>query len=147
MKLSHVSINAQNADALAEFYRNVFGFIDRRPPRWLTGEKVSRGNGLPGSKIYSIWLNFPGTRESFLEILSFEKPVNREASAVNASGYAHIAFEVSDLKKTVTTVLKSGGSLQGEITNFGTEAKPHLIIYVRDPEGNVLELEQPFLST
>ena len=43
----------------------------------------------------------------------------------------------------MTAIFEAGGSQLGEITNFGTADEPFLIVYVRDYEGNILELEQP----
>ncbi|MBL4784481.1 MAG: hypothetical protein JKY49_03540 [Cohaesibacteraceae bacterium] len=43
----------------------------------------------------------------------------------------------------MSKILEAGGSSIGEITNFGTTDNPFLIVYMRDCEGNVLELEQP----
>lgn len=34
--------------------------------------------------------------------------------------------------------------MQGKVTNIGIQKQPHLIVYVRDPEGIILELEQWF---
>lgn len=39
-------------------------------------------------------------------------------------------------------IASAGGAQIGEVTDFGTADKPFLIAYARDPEGNVLELEQ-----
>jgi catechol 2,3-dioxygenase-like lactoylglutathione lyase family enzyme len=142
LKLLHVSLTARDADALSAFYKSAFGFVERRPPKRLSGKVVSRGNGLPNSDIYAIWLNLPDIQGPFLEIMTYSKTVERPTPAVNDTGYAHLAFEVDDLHDTVSTVVQSGGSLQGEVTNFGTQDQPHLIVYVRDPEGNILELEQ-----
>lgn len=75
--------------------------------------------------------------------MEYSETIDGAARPVNAVGYGHLAFNVADLEATLETVLRLGGSLQGEITNFGSEAEPHLIIYVRDPEGNILELDQP----
>ncbi|SDF15246.1 Catechol 2,3-dioxygenase [Celeribacter baekdonensis] len=144
MRLLHVSLTARDAEALAKFYKQVFGFVDRRTPMRLFGENVSRGNGLPDSNIYSIWLNLPDDDGPFLEIMEFDEAIERHMPAVNEPGYAHIAFEVRDLQASTDEVLKCGGSLLGEVTNFGTHEHPHLIVYLRDPEGNILELEQPF---
>lgn len=142
MRLLHVSLTARNAAALSNFYRQAFGFVDRRPPRRLSGEKVSRGNGLPGADIHSIWLALPRDPGPFLEIMEFTRSMDRVAPAVNEPGYSHIAFEVLDLEVSINTVLSLGGALQGEVTNFGTPEQPCLIVYVRDPEGNIVELEQ-----
>ena len=144
IKLLHVSVTARDATVLSGFYRDVFGYVDRRPPKRLSGDRVSRGNGLPNSDIFSIWLELPDEHGPFLEILEFSQAADRRMPEVDGPGFAHLAFEVPDLKATVARVLKSGGRLQGKTTNFGTETEPHLIIYVRDPEGNLLELEQPF---
>ena len=76
--------------------------------------------------------------------MGYVETVERPSPAVNERGYAHLAFEVEDLLATIGKVLQSGGSMQGEVTNFGTNKQPHLIVYVRDPEGNILELEQRF---
>lgn len=143
MKMSHVSLTARDADKLSNFYKGVFGFVDRRLPKKLSGELFSRGNGLPDVGTYSIWLNFPADHTPFLEIMEYTKTINRGLPAVNEPGYGHLAFSVLDLDKTIERVLQLGGSMQGEVTNFGTEADPHLIVYVRDLEGNILELDQP----
>jgi predicted enzyme related to lactoylglutathione lyase len=49
---------------------------------------------------------------------------------------------VDDIGNTISDIVEAGGSQIGEITDFGTPQKPYLIVYARDPEGNVLELEQ-----
>lgn len=138
----HVSLTARNADVLSGFYRQVFGFIDRRAPRRLAGPNVWRGNGLPDVDIYSIWLALPGDQGPFLEIIEFDHPEERSKPAVNEPGFSHVAFEVHDLQACIDKVLLLGGTLQGDVTNFGTPEQPCLTVYVRDPEGNILELEQ-----
>lgn len=142
MKLLHVSLTARNADRLSAFYKAVFGLVDRRPPKRLSGASISRGNGLPNSDIYSIWLTLPSDDGPFLEIMEYTNTIPRSLPAVNETGYGHLAFEVHDLDQTIRQILKLGGALQGETTNFGTEEAPHLIVYARDTEGNLLELEQ-----
>lgn len=142
MRLAHVSLTARDADRLAQFYRDAFGLVDRRPAKQLTGEAVARGNGLPNAKIRSIWLCVPKAPRPFLEILGYSPPVPADPRAINTPGWGHIALEVVDLRITVDAVLRSGGRLQGEITTLGGPDHAFEIVYVRDPEGNVIELEQ-----
>lgn len=142
MKLTHVSLTARDAGALATFYKTAFGFAERRPRTRLSGEAVSRGNGLPDADILSHWLTMAERDGPFLEILEYADPVSRPLPAVNAPGWGHLAFEVSDLAATLEAVTGLGGEMQGEVVNFGTEAAPLRIVYVRDPEGNILELEE-----
>ena len=142
MRLKHINLTARDADRLAAFYRETFGFEDRKPPKRLSGQAVSRGNGLPNTDVYAIWLNVTGQDDPFLEIMEYSETISRPRPAVNEPGYGHIALEVHDLTATVENVLHFGGTLQGEITNFGTDEDPRLIVYARDPEGNIVELEQ-----
>jgi len=143
MKLVHVSVAARDADGLSAFYKTVFGYEDRRPPTTLSGEKVSRGNGLSDSRIYSIWLTLPDVEGPFLEMLEYKDTVDRPLPRVNEPGFGHLSFEVKDIETTLEEIIRAGGEQFGEITDFGTANNPFLIVYVRDPEGNILELEQP----
>jgi hypothetical protein len=44
---------------------------------------------------------------------------------------------------TIVRCSDSGGrKALGGITDFGTADTPFLVVYMRDPEGNVVELEQ-----
>ncbi|MGP1256503.1 MAG: VOC family protein [Kiloniellales bacterium] len=142
MRFTHVSMVARDADKLAGFYKKMFGCKGRRPPRTLSGEKVSRGNGLPNSEIYSVWLTLPGVEGPFLEILEYSDTLDRPTPSVNAPGYGHISFEVEDIRAMFSTVIQAGGQPLGEITDLGSTETPFLVVYMRDPEGNVIELEQ-----
>lgn len=141
MRLSHISLTARDAAALGGFYAEVFCYRERRPAKRLSGTSVSRGNGLRDADIYSIWLALPDDPGPFLEILEYTPTLNRGRPEVNAPGFGHLAFLVNDLNRVLRDVLRCGGAMQGEVTNFGSAEAPVLIVYVRDPEGNLLELE------
>jgi predicted enzyme related to lactoylglutathione lyase len=54
----------------------------------------------------------------------------------------HLAFHVDDVEATLAAVLATGGSTLGEVVHreypeLGTLAA----VYARDPEGNILELQ------
>ena len=141
MKLTHVSLTDRNIDALAGFYRAVFGCEIRRPLTPLTGAAFARGNGLPGVEIRSIWLSLPGS-EAFLELLDYSETTPRALPRVNEPGWGHLSFAVPDIHQTCAHIIEQGGTSQGEVTNLGSDAAPFLAVYMRDPEGNILELEQ-----
>jgi len=143
VKLAHINIVARNADRLATFYVDVLGCEILRKPKLLTGAKVSQGNGLQGSDIYSIWLKFPGCTEPFLEIHEHSLKLDRHPPCVNEPGFGHLSFQVIDIHEMLAAIVGSGGKKLGEVTNFGTEERPFLIVYTRDLEGNIIELEQP----
>lgn len=141
-RLSHVNIVARDADALAAFYMEAFGLVFLRPPRLLSGERVSKGNGLPSSEIRSIWLQFPGDDGPFLEIHEYSNCLERQVPRVNEPGLGHLAFKIADIHSAMDTIIRAGGTRLGEVTNFGSTEEPILLVYMRDLEGNILELEQ-----
>lgn len=142
MKFGHVSIVARDTDRLADFYNAVFGCRDS-VPRWtMSGELVSRGNGVPKSEIYAARLSLPGVESLFLEIFQYRNFLDRPTPAVNQPGYGHMAFEVEDINASINAVIEAGGTRLGEVTDLGSPEAPVLCVYLRDPEGNVLELEQ-----
>lgn len=141
MRVSHLNIVARDVDRLAEFYRQVFGCRELRPPRELSGAAVDRGIGLTGAKIRSVWLSLPGSGDLFLELFEFADLYDRPAGSANTTGYAHVAFEVDDLKATHAAILQAGGSALGEVTNLSSDEAPYFAVYMRDPEGNIIELE------
>ena len=142
MRLSHINLVARNSEKLAAFYVEVLGCEIFRQPTLLSGEKVSRGNGIDNSEIRSIWLKFPQLERPFLEIHEHTISHHRGEPKVNEPGFGHLAFQVDNLDSVLSDFVKRGGVQIGQTTNFGTDEKPYLIAYARDPEGNVIELEQ-----
>lgn len=141
MKLKHISLTARNMDRLTRFYRAVFGCEVRRPLTPLKGAAFAKGNGLPGVEIRSVWLSLPGS-DTFLELLDYSETTPRTPPRVNEPGWGHLSFAVPDIHQTCAQIIEHGGAWQGEITNLGTDTAPFLAVYMRDPEGNILELEQ-----
>ncbi len=142
MKFSHVSMVARDRDRLADFYKRVFGCEDR-VERWrMSGGHISKGTGVPNAGIHAAWLSLPGVEGPFLEIFQYEDFHDRPSPLVNQPGFGHLCFEVEDIHATSATVISEGGSPLGEITDLGSPQAPVLCVYLRDPEGNILELEQ-----
>ena len=142
MKFSHVNMIARDTDKLADFYKMVFDCDDLYPRKDLSGEHMSKCNGVPNAEIYAAWLSLPGVDGTFLEIFQYKNIHDRPTPLVNQPGYGHISFEVEDIHATYDSVIKAGGASLGEVRNFGTTEAPSFYVYARDPEGNVVELEQ-----
>ena len=108
----------------------------------MSGELLSQGNGVPNAEVYAAWLSLPGIDGPFLEIFEYKDADDRPTPPVNQPGYGHISFEVEDIHATYDAVMVAGGMPLGKVTDFGSAETPFLYVYVRDPEGNVVELEQ-----
>jgi len=142
MKFSHVNMVARDTDRLADFYKTVFDCDDVYPRKNMSGELMSQCNSVPNAEIYAAWLSLPGVDGTFLEIFQYKNTHDCPTPPVNQPGYGHISFEVEDIRAAYDAIIEAGGVSLGEIRNFGTEEAPSFYVYARDPEGNVVELEQ-----
>ncbi|WP_425040305.1 VOC family protein [Primorskyibacter sp. S187A] len=144
MRLLHVSLTARDARALAQFYRCVFDLTLLRPPREMSGPEIGESVGLPGAAFLSIWLGAQDQAAPFLEIIEYRTPTAPEpqgALPLNTPGRGHVAVAVADLEGTLARVLRHGGSAVGPVTTLGDDAARCRLVMIRDPEGNVVELE------
>ena len=90
-------------------------------------------------------LQLPGYDEGgpTLEIFEYHPGGTSQESQINRPGFAHIAFEVEDVKTARDEFLAAGGSAYGDLTVFETsEGEQVEMIYLRDPEGNIVELQR-----
>jgi catechol 2,3-dioxygenase-like lactoylglutathione lyase family enzyme len=77
-----------------------------------------------------------------LEIFHYDTLAPPGTPAVNRPGFAHIAFEVTDVAEARQQVIAHGGRAIGEVVTLTTKAgKRVTFCYVTDPEGNGIELQ------
>ena len=78
-----------------------------------------------------------------LEIVQYEHGLDGGAPVANRVGFGHIAFQVQDVDAAREKVIASGGSAVGTIETV-TVPRAGVITwtYVRDPEGNIVELQK-----
>jgi predicted enzyme related to lactoylglutathione lyase len=144
-KYVHTNLIARDWQRLAAFYENVFGCVRVQPDRDLSGEWIERGSGVPGARVRGIHLRFPGFADDgpTLEIFQYNEFVEAVAPPVNKVGFAHIAFAVDDVNAARDAVLAAGGSAVGTIEVVVIPEKGRITwTYVRDPEGNIIELQR-----
>lgn len=61
---------------------------------------------------------------------------------VNEPGFGHLAFAVDDVESGLAAVLAHGGSVVGGVSTSVVVGVGTLhVVYARDPEGNILELQ------
>lgn len=140
--LSHINLCARDGRRLAAFYEAVFG-CEAQGGGWrrLSGPAIDCGNGLPDSEIEALWLGLPGGGP-YLEIFQYRDTAHRPEPAVNEPGYGHLCLVVPDIEAAMAAIQAAGGAAQGEVVRLGSADAPVLCVYMRDPEGNLIELEQ-----
>jgi predicted enzyme related to lactoylglutathione lyase len=144
-KYVHTNLIAENWEKLAEFYIKVFGCIPVYPERDLSGDWIDRLTSIKEVKIKGIHLQLPGYTDHgpTLEIFEYNKKTeHHEDKKINAFGFSHIAFLVDDVEEMYAKVIEHGGKKYGELVKtkiggLGTIT----VIYVCDPEGNIIELQ------
>jgi predicted enzyme related to lactoylglutathione lyase len=141
----HTNIVANDWLKLAEFYEHVFGCKPVPPERNLSGKWLEDATGLPGAEIHGIHLKLPGFGEEgpTLEIFQYKNEEQRPSTAVNRPGLTHIAFAVDDVEEAQGSVLAAGGSALGKVVSLDIAGAGKVtIVYLTDPEGNIIELQR-----
>ena len=145
VKYRHTNIVAKDWRKVAEFYKQVLDCKPIPPERYAIGQWVEKCTSVPGAEVRGIHLRLPGYGDDgpTLEIFQYNKAEERVETAINRPGLAHLAFEVDDVETTKDEVLAAGGRCVGElITTEIAGAGTITLIYMTDPEGNIIELQK-----
>ena len=143
-RYAHTNLIARDWQKLAAFYEAVFGCIPVPPVRDFSGPDLEAGTGVPGASLRGVHLLLPGhgTDGPTLEIFNYSLLADAQPTAVNRPGFGHIAFVVPLVDEAVALALAHGGARVGEIVTLKVATGPKVTwCYVRDPEGNIIELQ------
>lgn len=143
-RYGHTNLIARDWRAQASFYEQVFGCIPVPPERNYSGADLEAGTGVKGSSLRGVHLRFPGVGADgpTLEIYSYSVLADAVRPEVNRPGFGHLAFVVPDVADALREVLERGGSAVGEVVTLETPTGARVRwCYVRDPEGNILEIQ------
>ena len=112
----HVSVNVANLEESAKFYLEVLGLEQLPRPDF----------GFPG-----MWLRSEGQEIHLMQQENYEEPAKMQ----------HFAFRVEDLDEAVEELKGRGVEVSKpfQIPNGGRQC------FLRDPSGNMIELNQPKL--
>ena len=126
--MHHVALSIRNLDVSADFYKNVFGFIE---------VKRFERKDLGGKAVF-LKLN-----DMQIEIWQFDKQVKNkdDFSNLNILGIKHIAFEVDNIEEKHKE-LKSKGINISE-PRMGASGSRHCLL--KDPDGLPIELYEKII--
>jgi len=144
-RFAHTNLIARDWRKLARFYEEVFGCVPVPPERDLAGKWLEEATGVSNAQIRGIQLRFPGCGDQgpTLEIFQYNHEEERPKTAVNRSGFAHIAFAVEDVEAARDAVIAAGGGVVGKVVSLPIPpAGTVTFAYVTDPEGNIIELQR-----
>lgn len=145
IRYAHVNIIATDWRRLAEFYIAVFDCVPVSSERDHHGPHTDALTGIPDVRVRGRHLRVPGHGENgpTIELFTYDQQLDAANPAINRPGFAHIAFEVDDFDAVREQVKEWGGRDYGEqITVDIPGAGKLTLIYMTDPEGNIIELQR-----
>ena len=143
IRYSHTNLIAKNWKQLADFYVNVFGCKQTNVTH-LSGEYLEKGTGIEHAALEGINLLLPGyeTQPPLLEIFQYTDLLEKTLPVLaNREGYGHIAFQVDDIEAILIKAIEYGGKKIGEVATKEYSKGTSTYIYIADPEGNIVELQ------
>ena len=144
MKYVHTNLIARDWQRLASFYEAVFGCVRVPPERHLADESIARGTGVTGARIDGVHLRLPGCGIDgpTLEVFQYGEVVEATAPPPNRVGFGHIALSVDDVLAARQAALEAGATAVGTVETVTIAGGVTIAwTYVRDPEGNIVELQ------
>jgi glyoxylase I family protein len=142
-KFRHVAIVVQDLDRMVNFYTQTLGFLVKRQFA-IGNEDFRKGIGLSDADAIVTHLMIPNS-DVEIELLQFKETKNLVSpSPANTQGYRHFAVVVDDLKESWRELKEKGISfLSKPITvQEPEEVAGFQFVYFRDPEGNIIELNE-----
>lgn len=132
----HVALVAEDLDRLFAFYREAFGFAVLTEPFVASGKGFADVARLADAQSRVAMLH---AGNIVIEIFQYLTPPTAPSDRpANRAGWAHVAFDVTDIDAVYDRALAAGATFHVPPQDFG-ELKA---TYGRDPEGNLFELQQ-----
>ena len=99
---------------------------------------------MAGARLRGMHLRLPGSAPGgpTLEIFERLETAADAPRVANRPGFTHIAFAVASVADARAEVLSHGGAPVGEVVTVAVSTTARVTwCYVRDPEGNIIELQ------
>jgi len=143
-RYAHTNLVALDWRRLASFYQDLFGCQPVGSRRHARGAWVEELTSIEAAEVDGIHLRLPGFASDgpTLEIFQYSRHAEWHPPVLNQPGFAHIAFEVDDVRQARQAALDLGASEVGKVlTTDIPGAGTITVVYMADPEGNLFELQ------
>ena len=141
--MHHVAISTPDLDRLVAFYTDVIGFEPVMSTSWRDRPMVDRMIGLDGSAARQVMLK---AGNAYLELFEYEVPVAVPARPERNPadhGYTHFCLDVVDIDAEYERLSANGMTFHSPPPTVEEMGHARLrAIYARDPDGNIVELQE-----
>jgi glyoxylase I family protein len=142
-RFRHVSIIVRDLEKMIDFYKDILGFSLIRKFN-IQSEDFQKGIGIADAEAQGAHLSVPDSQFE-IEMFQFKKAVYFDSMLqANTQGYRHLAFIVDNLQESYNELQGKGVIFQSEpiTVKDPKEVAGFQFVYFRDPEGNIIELNQ-----
>jgi catechol 2,3-dioxygenase-like lactoylglutathione lyase family enzyme len=137
--IHHVAVHVHNLDKMMAFYKAAFGFeVSGEVFSWSKDEFIDRIVDVRGSAARGAMLR---AGSCYMELFEYSLPAPTSTRALQPydKGYTHFCVDVTDIENEVPRLRELGMTF----TEPGPIDVGHVkSIYGRDPEGNLIEIQQ-----
>jgi catechol 2,3-dioxygenase-like lactoylglutathione lyase family enzyme len=141
--IHHLGISTPDLDRLTAFYRDVMGFDVVMQTQWRDREIIDRMVGLSGSAARQVMLR---AGNAYIELFEYESPPPcpaRDDRNPADHGYTHVCIDVVDIDAEYERLSENGMTFHAPPPTVDELGHARLrAIYARDPDGNIVELQE-----
>jgi len=142
--IHHVAIATGDIDRLVAFYRDIIGMTVMRESQWAAGsDRIDAIVGLKGSSARTVTL---GVGNAYLELFEYATPAGAPQDPnrpVADHGYTHFCLDVVGIDAEYERLVAAGMRFHCAPPQASTIGRGGLrSTYGRDPDGNVVELQE-----
>jgi len=122
----HTSIRTSNMDRSINFYSKLMGL------------KLLSRREIPQNNAEIAFLQDPDGKGAKLELTHYKKQEKFIQAEYEDRLFDHLAFDINDMKKTISTLRKEKVTITDEPFKLGPPGP--LIAFIEDPDGTLIEL-------
>ena len=135
--IHHVGLHTPNMERMLEFYNKGLGFEIKFDGDWADSAGLDHVLRLDDTAGRVVVLNAGNLH---IELFQYVKPAPKEAEPLRACdyGYTHIGLDVTDVDAAWERLSALGIRFERRPVDLG----PVKLIYGKDPDGNLLEIQE-----
>jgi catechol 2,3-dioxygenase-like lactoylglutathione lyase family enzyme len=136
--IGHVAFATPDMDRLTGFYEALTG-LRRHGGQRLTGHAAyDRITGLKDVDVTAAWIQGMNIGLEFWSYANPPTTPRADDRPVHEAGYSHVCFETDDVESDLARAIAAGGRPHSAVQDLGSAR----VAYLRDPDGNIVELLQ-----
>lgn len=136
--MHHVSISTCNLDRLLHFYRDLLGLRQVLDTEIAENPAFDNVVGLKGARARGVFLQ---VGNAFIEFWQYKEPIGKspiENRPACDAGLTHMCLDIADAQAIYEKLAPAGVQFLSPPQHLGSV----ITCYIRDPDGNLIELRQ-----